>query len=230
MTNLDIWAIQFYGNELYNALSNIKKEGPNILFTNCMSQLKIGKNNIISRQFDTCLYSEENDLLILLMRDGEKTSQDIRDYLNERGIPFHEVIFSNLEDKYKNDPEVPELWFAREKYVLEDAIKDSKEKNNYSCVFYPNVNSKLSIRYHNERELSIPLDKRLFKGLIKFDDKLVLMINQGDVRNMNTQDIISTLMSHGLIIDIDYSKEPNNISNEQNTKRSKQYGKFKNKH
>ena len=61
-SNLDVWAIQYYPEDVYTALNNIK-EGINIIYSNCISELKIGNKKISNREFDTFLYNEESGIL-----------------------------------------------------------------------------------------------------------------------------------------------------------------------
>lgn len=66
-SNLDIWAVQDDPEEVITALDNIKTDNDIILYTNALCKFQIGNENITSRQFDTFLYSEENDILVMLM-------------------------------------------------------------------------------------------------------------------------------------------------------------------
>lgn len=215
MTNLDIWAIEFSEKELDKALSNIKNEGTNILYTNCISELKLGENSYISKQYDTCIYNKENDLLILIMRNEEKTNHKVREYLNNKNILFHEVRFTNLNDVYVEDTNVPKLWFARDKEVLENAIKNSKNKGIDTCDFYPQVESELIMNYQGI-EHNNPFDGRIFKGLVKLKDKYVFIINQGDPRNMKNDDVVSVLMHQNMTIYISQEKYPQELFSKDN--------------
>lgn len=69
LTNLDIWAIQYYPECLEMALNNIRYKEDIYLYCNCISEFKIMERTIIDRRFNTILYSEKNDLLIILMED-----------------------------------------------------------------------------------------------------------------------------------------------------------------
>ena len=60
MSNLDVWAIQYYPEELLTALTQIK-EGMNIIYSNLTCAFRIGSKDIKTRQFDTILYNEESD-------------------------------------------------------------------------------------------------------------------------------------------------------------------------
>ena len=150
--NLDVWAIQKYPNELYTALENVKTDtGDLILFTNLECDFELN-GQAVKRSFDTSLYYDAgngNDALILLMKDGIATANQIREYLEKKQLRYHEVSFAkdvtkelpedfdNVYNEEKDDENIPEIWFAREEYVLRDALNDSIEQGNTTCDYYP---------------------------------------------------------------------------------------------
>ena len=210
MNNLDIWAIEFNKKELDKALNNIKKEGTNILYTNCISEIKFGSDRYISKQYDTCLYNIENDLLVLIMRSDNKTNSKIRECLTNKNILYHEVRFIDLNLEYDEDLNIPKIWFARDKNVLKNAIINSKSKGIDICTFYPNVESQLIINYQGGKN-NIPFDGRVLKGLVKLSDKYVFVINQNDPRNMKSEDVVSVLLEEGMNIYISQEKYPQEL-------------------
>lgn len=206
--NLDVWAIQYYKEELQNALANIKKESrENILFTNCLSNLRIGSNNINTTKFDTVLFSKDSDTLILLMKDGEAKAADIKKYLLENDIIFHEVNFA-FEDQSENKDTLKELWFAREKYVLDDALNDSKNKGINSCTYYPNVTGELELKYQtNNKKIENLAGIMNIKGIINFEDKNVLLIDNQSEININAIQIFKSLSDGGVSVNVDLDND-----------------------
>ena len=222
-SNLDVWAIQYFPNELYTALNQIKG-GTNIIYSNCTCNFKIGNEEISTRQFDTFLYNEESDILIMLMRGGKATKEDMIKYLEENNHEYYEVTFIPMEDKYEDGNDISELWFARERYVLEDALDDSIDKGVQSCEYYPLLNGSLELGYISNSNDSFDIEGRLFQGLIKTDDKIVLIINQkdnidvnGKDRNLNYKEILEVINSKGFNCTVITDSEPE-LRNKTNQK------------
>ncbi len=213
-SNLDVWAIQFYPEELETALNQIK-DGISIIYSNCTCNFKIGSQEIKNRQFDTFLYNEDSDVLIMLMRGGKATKKDMIKYLEEKGKEYYEVTFAEPIEEYESTDEISELWFAREKYVLEDAINDSKSRGINSCEFYPLVTGSLELGYVSNTDNPYSVDGRLFNGLVKFDDKLILIINQPDnvtkdgaTRNMWPCDVLEIIKENNIECTVSMDTNP----------------------
>lgn len=199
-SNLDIWAVQTDPKEVITALDNIKTDNDIILYTNLVCNFKIGNEDITSRQFDTFLYSEENDILVLLMRGGKASADDIRDYLDNKQLKYNEIVFAPSVKDYEDEYTGPEIWFAREKYVLDDAIADSIEKGSKKeCEFYPFLPANLNLGYlTNSKSDNFSVEGRLFRGVIKLEDKIILLVSQNDPRNVTTSEVNEVLNKYGI--------------------------------
>ena len=210
---LDIWAIQKYPNELYNALKNIKPTDnitSNILFRNLISKLSIAGETINSVIYDCALYSENSDTLIMIKKDCAVDHNNIKQYLDEKNISYNEVVFD--EEKRQNYPkrllEIPEIWYAREDYVLKDALEDTKKNHNSnSCTIYPNLTSNLSLQYSVDNKY-YNIDEIKAKGLIVTCDKIVLLLKQNDIRNISTKDAIDVIKKMDFNFSINDSDKP----------------------
>lgn len=178
-SNLDVWAVQDDPRELYTAMDQIK-EGLSIIYSNCICDFSVGGHSILSRRFDTVLYNEESDVLILLMKSGEATKKDMISYLEEKNKRYAEITFSRPDELYYSDTSSKEIWFARDGSVLEDAIGDSISKDIPTCEFYPMVEGTMSFNYMTSFDEKFSIDGRIFKGVVAFDDKVILIINQKD--------------------------------------------------
>ena len=200
-SNLDVWAIQNYKYETRNALKNVKKDSyGNILYVNCISTFKIG-NRYFNRTYDMCFYSEESDTVIFFAR-GMISEKEVIGFLEEMDIQFSINRFCELNDEYENDDKVPEVWFARETYVLEDAIDDSLNRDNHKCTYYPELVAELSLGYKADCSIVYDVEGRACKGVLLFEDKIVLLINQDDKRNLKEKEVMKILKEKGITCEV----------------------------
>ena len=200
-SDLDVWAIQKYKDETLTALKGVKKKSKgNILYLNCHCKFKIGDKRIPNRNFDACFYSEDSDTVILFAR-GLISEEEIVRYLESEGVKYTTIRFMEPEDKgYKDDGSFPEVWFVREKYVLEDAIKDSIEKGEKECAYFPEMPASVRLNYIAEDLDKYEIEGRLCKGLLVFKEKIVLFVSQRDPRNMKEAEIRKVLKENGIKI------------------------------
>jgi len=198
-SDLDVWAIQKYKDETKKALENVKKDSlGNILYLNCICKFTIGKKKIENRTFDACFYSEESDTVIFFARDMI-SENEIEQYLEDAGVKYTIIRFlDRQENDYKNDDEFPEIWFARESYVLEDALDDSIKKGDTFCEYKPDIESSISLSYRDTQGEKHEIEGRLCKGMIMIGDKMILIIKQRDYRNMNEEDVRKVLDKKGI--------------------------------
>ena len=215
-TVLDIWAIQNNPDELYAALQNITHDV--LIFKNLICKFLVGNKTIKTTQFDNIIYSEGSDMLILLQRDGKAKIEDAERYLQKKNIMYNVVEFIDVKP-HEKPKKAKEFWFAREQYVLEDAIEDSKRKKITHCSYYPEVRSKMIFKYptffayrdvlvDNPNYISNePMMKIAFKGVIEFDDKLILPTVSKDRKNLHSDDILNTLSDYGIKTEIKNSVE-----------------------
>ena len=198
-SNLDVWAIQYYPEELLTALNNIR-DGLSIIYTNASSTLKIGDQTIIGRNFDTFLYNEDSDILIMLMSGGKVTKEDMISYLENNSKRYVEVTFE--EDQYIDEDNIPEILFARDLNVIEDAIKDSINKKKYNCTIYPSCRGLFELEYTSKKYGKTEIDGRNIKDIIKFKDKIIFILN-------DNVDYIQVLQKYDIRIRKSYITEPN---------------------
>ncbi len=220
-SNLDVWAIQSLKEEIHNALANVTSSSTNILFRNCLCTFKIEDTNM-NILFDTMFYGEDSDTLILLMRNGALTDQELKEELDKRNINYNEVVFDDLDFNYQEDKNFRDIWFARENYVLIDALQDSKDKGIKKCTYYPNVTGNLEMEYLTSLLSKEKVDGRTTEGLIELEDKIVLLINQDDERNIGMREVFQITESIGTMTNVDMSREVESIKkNKQYLKRDK---------
>lgn len=217
--NLDVWAIQKYPKELYTALENVKTDtGDLILFTNLECDFELN-GQPVKRSFDTSLYYDAgngNDALILLMKDGTAKPDQIRKYLEQKGLNYHEVSFAKnprqdllseddlLQHEEVQEENIPEIWFAREEYELRDALNESIKMGNTTCDYYPLLQGFLSLNYSDNTNLSsYSIDGRKILGVIALEDKMILMINNGnDRRNLTPFQVHKVMEELGVSVNV----------------------------
>ena len=188
-SNLDVWAIQKDKEETKTALKNVKKDSNgNILYLNCWCKFYIGEKAIKGRLFDACFYSEESDTLIIFSK-GQINEEEIKNYLEESKIQYTTVRFKGQSKEYIGNDWFPEVWFAREEYVLRDAIEDSLSKCVEDCTYFPNREAGFSLSYRDELDSDHEIEGRFCKGILNFDDKIVLLISQDDKRNLKRETV-----------------------------------------
>lgn len=211
-SNLDIWAIQNDKEEFHDALKNVTSSRNNILFRNCLCTFKIEETDI-NVLFDTMFYSEDSDVLILLKQNGALSSYELIEELDKRNIFYNQVIFEDNDFTNDIDYNVKPIWFAREKYVLNDALKDSKENGFNKCVYYPNVTGNLSMEYLTKTIEREKVDGRDFKGLIELEDKLILLVNQNDKRNLDMRGVFQVTQNIGIMTNVNMTRNVDSLKN-----------------
>lgn len=210
-SNLDIWAVQEDETEIQTALEQIKG-GLSIIYDKVTCEMMIGSNNVQNRLFDLFLYNEESDTFIMVMKGSKASKEDMITYLEEHNLKYVEVTFldddiDNISDE-KEKVDVPELWFARDTYVVEDAIDSSIERGVSTATIMPNVMGDLALFYTNNYGHTEVVDGRMFKGLVSLSDKIVMLVNQGNKsKNIKLEDLEKIMLDKGLIYSIDESND-----------------------
>lgn len=227
--NLDVWAIQNAKEDLEVALANIKTDNDIILFTNLLCDFNIGNRKIREKSFDTALYSEENDILVLLMNGGVKTANDIRAYLDNKDLDYNEVVFAKGLNNLKSETveieeDVPEIWFAKDQAVLEAAFIDSAKKDmTNECEYYPFMTGNLNLNYKAEfqdefKDEFCQIAERVFQGVIKMNDKIILLIKNSSQNSITASDIKEKAEKYGINLSILEDTDFNITSNKSNKK------------
>ena len=172
-----MWTVQNNEEELINALNNIKTNDA-IIFENAYICLTIDNEIVSNIVYDTAIFSEKSDIVILILKDSGITSNDAKNCLEKNGIKYNLVSFVK-EEQCAELNKSPEVWFARDSYVVADALDNSIAKNSsryYS--FDRTVESVLDFKFissYNEN-FRPSFDTRIpFTGKITLDDKIILI-------------------------------------------------------
>ena len=211
MSSYNICAVHFNKeqNKLDKIFNKFKDNRSNLLYTNCRGKIKIGNDYFLNKQFDACLYSPENDIIILIERGSKETHYDFKEYLTKKDIYFDEVRFINLKENYEEPENIPSITFAREKQILEYLVRDSKAKGYDTCTFYPQINSNLLINYPDNESLT--LDEISLKGLIIFTDKYIFMNNDFNPKNISMNTAAGVLINENINVNIRQEKFPQEL-------------------
>lgn len=199
-SNLDVYAIQNDKEETRIALSGVKRDSlGNILYTNCVCRFKIGDTIVKNIRYDMCFYSEESDVIVFFAK-GKISQEEVEAYLDELDIKYTTISFLEDNTPVEDDDGELEIWFAREAYVLEDAIDASLEKKLDMCLYYPGEKSTLYVGYKTSEGKFVSIDGRICQGTIVFKDKLVLLISQKDPRNITPTQAMKILEEKGVVV------------------------------
>ena len=200
----NIYTIQKDPFNLEDALNSIQDSKDSILYTNCTSSLRI-RNTKLDVQFDTALYSEEKEVLILLIQGGKLSSDDFRKQLDMRNISYHEVVFAKRN--FKDIEKEKEIWFARDGEFLDNAANDSKRKGYDVCSFYPTIKGKFDIRYNTDSDGTVVLGRQEIRGVIEFEDKYILLINHIEDCNVYYKKALKILAKRGILATMEKDDE-----------------------
>lgn len=183
------------------------KENPIIIFVNLVSKFIIG-DEAIERPIGTYLYSKETNISLMLASARytdpdlgliSATEEDIINYFEKEGIPY-EVVFGHPIEAIDN-PNINELWIARDKSVLDDSLKENIDNNVSECVYYPNCPSSLSVGYYITEGENQGKFIEIFgfngRGVIVSDFNWALLVQEGYIGNLTEQEVIETLNNLG---------------------------------
>ena len=181
---LDIWAIQEQKEELSVALDNITSNDT-ILFENAIIELTIGEHEVEDKIFSTVIYSEESDVIIMIMQNSPATCEEAKEILDNKNISYHTVSF--IKDKQNSTEQIttPEIWFARDPYVVNDACESLINKNieNKLYTFDTEVASYLKFQYLTSTDKK----KKTFEGSAYLKEENTCS-NACDIKEDNTME------------------------------------------
>ena len=208
--DLSLYVAQYYPAELIFGLSKLKSD-MNILYSNCISTLNIGNQIIETDQFDTFLYNEDHNMLILLMRNGCIKKSDLVRYLELNKNYYSEIIFNISMNEYAENDVAFDISLVNKKYMLEGELNDALLSGKKSCEFYSNINGILGLGYLTNSNENINLYSITIESLIKFDDKLILIINQnnyGEKDKIDENVVFNVIKNRGFNCEFILNKEP----------------------
>ena len=200
-----IFTIQEDMNTLKLALDKIKDTTNNILITNSIARLKLG-NTRFHTIFDTALYNDDRNLLILLKENIGINIDDFKVLLDKNNIFYNEISFKDYI-RYKKPETDKELFFATNKSTFTKAIEMSQEKGINSCKYYPVIKGNFTIKYFYDKTHQEQIDDFLIRGVVELDDKYIMIVNSKDEYSLSHNKILSILEKKKMNVEFDYSDE-----------------------
>ena len=194
-TNYDIWAIQNNPEEVYQAVAGLENSQDNLLYNNLRSSIRVGDRKLQVR-FDTALFCGEEERLILLMKNGKLSREEFKSILIEKNIPFNEITFLETQPVVQDD--LKEIWFAVDRFVLDEALLDSRSKGIDVCEYYPDLGGVLELRFLSGEGRYQTLHKQPIRGAMLLDDKIVLLLSQSHKRGIKFQQALTALYGAGM--------------------------------
>ena len=182
-----LYTIQNDKKKMKSILKKISKDSLNIIYTNCITFIEIGRRNI-NIIFDTILYNEKDNILIMIMKDGLINEETLIELLDKMDIKYHNIVFDNNLDNLYFPKNTKELYMTDNKRIIKNAISNSINNNINRCIYYPNVEGNFSIVYYNRHGRKEKLYEEELYGLIDLDDKMILINKEN-----NYNETLSTL-------------------------------------
>ena len=202
--NKKIFAIQDNEETLIHALNKIRNTKDNILITNCISRLRIGESKL-HVIFDTILYNDEKNILIMIKDSSTVTPDVFREMLDVNNVGYNEIKFRDY--LHFDKPETSkDLFFATDISNFKFCIDESKRKGIDSCTYYPAMTGHFTIKYFYDKEKQEQLDDYYVKGILELDDKIILIVKEDEESNLYFKKTLYELEKMGMNVEIDYSK------------------------
>lgn len=189
--NFEMWAIQNNPYQLNDALEKIRDTNDSTLVTNCISRIKIGDKKLHT-VFDTAIYNEKKNITIFLMQYGDIDIKELETILQKKNITYNEIKLRPYK-AYKPRREQKDIFFATDMKSFTRPIRDSIMQGDTSCKYYPEACGRFSIKYFISKSLSELFDDYYIRGVVEFNDKLILIVNIKQPYNMYKRKIIKTL-------------------------------------
>ena len=200
-----IFAIQDNSNTLISALKIIEGTENNLLIRNCISMIKLGKKKLHS-VFDTLLYNDEKNILIML-RDSSKITPDIFvELLEQNNTKYNELNFMDYP-RYNRPETSKEIYFATNLSDFKYALKTSVEKGYNKCIYHPSETGHFSLKYFYDRKLQEQFDYYYIRGVLELEDKIVLITSQRTNDDLYYNKIIHELEKKNFDFSVDYSNK-----------------------
>ena len=212
MNDFDVLAVQKDLSGLVDIFNDAQDVDDFVLIDNCISKLTLGKKEV-PIQFDKMLYSYDKNILVLIMKDSQLSTDDLEDFMHKKNIHFSKHICNKQNDSYKYDGELKEFSFVGEKESLKRAIVDCKQKENDDCVYYPNVVGKLELGYITDEGEYDLFGRMKVNGVVEFEDKMILLLKRQKLAGLKDRQIFDLLMETPVKTLVDVGEDVSSFKN-----------------
>ncbi len=169
-------------NQIDGVVSTLKGVNKNtndfLVFNNCVSKLTIGEREV-PIGFDKMLYSAENNLLFIFLKDSLCSFEDLKTLLDKLNISYRQYNFDNTSSKANSN--LKEIYLTGEKNDLRNILMESKKNGLNSCTYYPNVTGNLEMGYMEDGKV-LPLKKIEIREVVSLEDKIILIMD-GNIKD-----------------------------------------------
>ena len=181
--------------KLVRDFNNFSDSDTNLLFRNCLFSLKIGKREFIL-DFDTAFYSEDNDFLFFVSRNGEVDGEVFVSFLDHQKISYHSVVFDRVDEEVSEEVVSKKVSFAVDEVSLIDSLEDAKENGFSYGTFYPVVKGKLKIKYPLHDNSLRFFDYQNIQGVLQMGEHIIFLVNQMEERNVYYHKVLKVLKKY----------------------------------
>lgn len=200
-SDTNICIIKNYSNELKDVIEKIKGN-TNYIFNNCTCQFEIAEKRFLTRYFDKAIYSEESNVLILVIKDCNF------DY----SLIIEELLCNNIEESCeqkdidsKDNDKFNEVWYVHNIKELDKAFNlFSSNHDDFSlCTYYPSIIGKMIINHNTDKLMEIES-----KGLLILSDRSFVLLSP----NFNLEDVYAIIdRNHYNCITLDNTLYPEEL-------------------
>ena len=203
MNDFNILAVHNNLDELEAILTEKENAKDFVLIDGCVSKLKIGFKEV-PIQFDKMLYSCDENILILIMKNSKIDVSNLEELMHKRNMRYSKYTCDKQNNFYKSDAELKEFSFAGDKNELKKAINNSKANGANDCVYYPNVGGMLELGYLTDEKYGL-FGRIKLDGVIDFDDQMILLLGKQKTNNLNDRQLFDILMDTSIrtLVDVD---------------------------
>ncbi len=179
MLDCSISLIKDNPKTLNRSLSKVQN-GINIIYSNCISHIKIDKDTLKTNKYDTLLYNEDNNIAIILQKDGKIKKQELIEKVPENSI--NEIKFTRLHNSDIEKKDQFEILFCNDDEDLDNTIKDVINAGKDRCYYYTDVRFLFQMGYINKSGYPMIILEKEGLGMIKFDN-ILIFIDKNYYRN-----------------------------------------------